>query len=106
MYGISDKCVVRLCKLKSLNVVPVDMRGKSRSANAIPGDICQKIQQHVSSFPTKLTHYHSTEKQYLDACLNLKIMFDMFLMKHPECKGKVSYWFYRQFLDNPSGCLH
>lgn len=97
IYGLSDKRVVRLCKLLTQNITPSGKRGKNRSANAIPGDVCQKIHDHVSSFPTKQTHYGSNEKHYLDARLNSKIIFDMFLSKHPECKGKVSYYFYIEY---------
>lgn len=95
VYGISDKRVVRLCKLLVNNKGPVDKCGKNRSGNAISGEVCQKIHDHIESYPSKVCHYEKSEKYYLDSRLNIKILFEMFQKKHPECK--VSYFFFRQY---------
>ncbi|CAH0562999.1 unnamed protein product [Brassicogethes aeneus] len=77
--------------------VPID--GKRRK-------VCQKaflslfsveennmlIRQHIESFPVKETHYSNKTYLYLDAKLNMKIMFDMFKVKYPTTKIRYSYF--------------
>lgn len=100
VHDITAKRVRRLCMLLVAGKSPVDLRGKMRSCNAIKGEVCIKIHEHISKFEAKKTHYGGKPKEYLDARLNVKIMHNMFLESYPECNS-VTYSFYRKyFLEN------
>ena len=89
--------VRRLCDLLVAQKSAKDLRGISRSGNAIAGEICVMIHNQISKFEVKETHYVGRLKHYLDARLNVKIMHEMFLKDHPEYENKVKYSFYRKF---------
>lgn len=73
---------------------PKENRGKSKGSRtkAIPGFVCQKIHEHIESFPVKETHYANRNIKYLSADLNVKIMHSLFKEKH--CDIQVHYDFY------------
>lgn len=97
IHGVSRDRVARLCILLLQNRTPVDMRGKNRSGNAIDGNICVLIHEHISKFEVRETHYGSRKKQYLDAQLNISKMYEMFQTDHPELRDKVKYSFYYSY---------
>lgn len=97
LHGVSTDRIKRICKLLTVNKTPVDKRGKKRSANAIPGNLCILIHEHISSFDVKETHYGGRPKKYLDARLNVKLMHEMFMKKHPELGNLVKYNFYYMY---------
>lgn len=100
VHGITAKRTRRLCMLLVAGKSPIDLRGKIRSGNAIKGEVCIKIHEHISKFEVKKTHYGGKPKEYLDARLNVKIMHNLFLESHPEFNS-VKYSFYRKyFLEN------
>ncbi|XP_069687193.1 uncharacterized protein [Periplaneta americana] len=94
LYGIGKKQVERLCNLLYEGKSPKDRRGSNEKANTIPGEILHLIQEHIESFPTKETHYCGKGEKYLDARLNVKLMYDLFITKHPD--SGVKYKFYLQ----------
>jgi len=65
VLGISADRVRRICSLLIQNKIPEDCRGKNRSGNAIPGEICRKVHDHVEMFEEKQTHYGGKQKQYV-----------------------------------------
>ncbi|XP_025405111.1 uncharacterized protein LOC112679500 [Sipha flava] len=79
VYNISNKKIRWLVDLLENNITLVDMRGKNISANTMPYEYCQKIHEHILSFPTKDTHYTTRLKNYLNPKLNVKTMHTMFL---------------------------
>jgi len=56
-HGVTADRVRRLSFLLLNNKMPEDKRGKHISGNAIPGDICVEIHQHINRFNVKNTHY-------------------------------------------------
>lgn len=101
IHGVSRDRVARLNSLLLRNQTPVDMRGKNRSGNAIDGNICVLLHEHISKFEVRETHYGAKKKLYLDAELNIYKMFEMFQMDHPELREKVKYsFYYRYFKEN------
>lgn len=48
-----------------------------------------KIRNQIEPFPVKTTHYSSRTCHYLDSSLNVKLMYSLFLNKHPELHEKV-----------------
>lgn len=96
-HGITADRVRRLSSLFLKNQTPEDKRGKNRSGNAIPGEICVQIHQHINQFNVKNTHYGGKPKQYLDARLNIVKMHQMFVKEHPNLENKVKYSFYHKY---------
>lgn len=94
IHGITHNRLERICKLLLENKTPKDKRGQNRSGNAIPGNICIRIHDHISKFEVKETHYGGKEKKYLDARLNLTKMHQMFIDDNPDLKDVVKYHFY------------
>lgn len=94
MYGIFRGRVERLRNLLVQGEIPLDKRGKARSANAISGDICQKIHEFIDSIPKKATHYTNKPKFYLSSELNLKILLEMFNKKYSL---GLKYDFFRRY---------
>lgn len=101
-YGISKKRVERLSTLKSQNRSPQDMRGKSAGSRnkLISGEVCQKIHSFVDNIPVNQVHYSNTIKKYLSSQLNVKIMYTMFMAKHPECQNVKYKFFLKYFHEN------
>nr|CAI5835289.1 unnamed protein product [Callosobruchus analis] len=81
--------------LLCLNEKPFYRRGKHPKGNAINEDIRQLIKNHINLFPVKQSHYSGRDFHYLDARLNIKIMYNLFCSKYPDVT--VSYYCYRQF---------
>uniref|UniRef100_A0A1B6EE39 DUF4371 domain-containing protein n=1 Tax=Clastoptera arizonana TaxID=38151 RepID=A0A1B6EE39_9HEMI len=102
LHSISNKVVARLTHLKGSNKTPEDKRGQhSNRPNAISQDNLTKIHNHISSFPTKITHYTSVPVHYLESDLSVTKMFTLFLEKYPDMKGIIKYEFYlKYFKDN------
>ncbi|KAJ8876877.1 hypothetical protein PR048_021325 [Dryococelus australis] len=84
--------VIQTCKTnQALSVAgksPPDMRGKHPS----PKD---SVCEHMLSFPAKYSHYSVLSLKYLDAQLNVKIMYYLFKQKHPYIM--VGYQFYYKY---------
>lgn len=94
VHGVTSFRIRRIYNLLLQNKSPRDLRGKKRSGNAIPGNVCILIHQHISSYDVKETHYGGKPKKYLDARLTVKKMYEMFLDKHPDLSNVVKYNFY------------
>lgn len=93
VHGITPDRVRRLCLLLAEGKSPIDKRGKSTPGNApIPGHIMDGIQEHISSFPVKISHYTAKEIHYLSNKLDVRIMHNLFRQKHPELDVKYSYY--------------
>lgn len=97
LYGISEKRVRRLAGLIEAGKSPRENRGKSEGSRnkKVAGSICEKIHEHINTFPVKQTHYSNRHIKYLNAELNIKIMHDMFCQKYQDIK--VTYGFYLQY---------
>lgn len=97
IHKISADRMKRICQLLLKGESPRDLRGKSRSGNALSGNICVLIHQHISSYDIKQTHYGGKPKQYLDARLTVKKMHEMFIDKNPELENVVKYSFFLNY---------
>lgn len=101
VHGISRGRLERICYLLLQNTTPTDKRGKSRSGNAKPGELCVRIHNHISKFEVKETHYSGKRKKYLDACLSIKKVYEMFIIDNQDQKDEVKYnFYYIYFKDN------
>ncbi|KAJ9593391.1 hypothetical protein L9F63_015095 [Diploptera punctata] len=102
LHAISSKVVQRLTKLVATNQSPVDVRGKSQNrGNTLDAHIVIKIDDHISSFPKKESHYSSLPVTYLDSSLTVSKMHGLFIKKHPDLKGVIKYEYYlKHFNDN------
>lgn len=103
IHGISRDRLKRICHLLLQNKTPIDKRGKNRSANAKPGEICVSIHNHISKFEVKETHYGGKPKKYLDARLNINKMYNMFITDNQNLKDKVKYNFYYNYFKENFG---
>lgn len=97
-YGITEGRVRRLTDLLIKGKPPQDKRGKNLKKNTISAEVCSKIHEHISSFPTKITHYDTKDISYLDARLDVKKMHSLFKEKYPDCD--VKYEFYLTYFQN------
>lgn len=86
IYSISSKRLKRLNSLAKSAICPEDKRGTGRKANTTPADVFIKIDNHIDCFPTEQSHYSGRIIKYLDARLNIKMLWQTFKNKHPECK--------------------
>lgn len=92
VHAITVDRVKRIKKLLCNNETPVDKRGKHPKGNAIPDDVRNVIRDHISSYPSKQSHYSGKHYSYLDSRLNVKIMHDMFCIKYPDLNVTYSYY--------------
>lgn len=92
VHGVTKKRVERIVELLKAGKNPVDMRGKNTSGNKISEETREYIHNHISSFPTHLSHYTGTPTKYLDPNLSIMTMFELFKKQYPD--DKVSYGFY------------
>ena len=92
LNGISKKRVQRIKILLSNNETPRDKRGHNPKVHAVPEESNILIRQHVESFPLKQTHYSGKPMSYLDARLNVKLMYQLFKEKHPGSSIKYDYY--------------
>lgn len=51
-----------------------------------------RIHDHIQSFPVKESHYTSREYHYLDARLNVRIMYDLYKEKYPNTSTKYKFY--------------
>lgn len=92
MYAVTRKRLARIQSLLLLGQTPKDKRGKQSNQKQIDISVIQQIKDHIESFPVEKSHYSSQEIQYLDAKLNIKIMFDMFVEKFPLTEIKYNFF--------------
>lgn len=104
LYSVSNKAVFRLSTLVASKQTPIDKRGKHENrGNVLPRDVVQKIDMHISDFPTKTSHYSSKPVTYLDSTLTVRKMHFLFLEMYPGLKGTVKYEFYLNHFRNNYG---
>lgn len=92
LLSVSKDRVKRIRNLLLKGDVPIDMRGKQQSVNAIPATEIARVLSHISSFPTKESHYSSKTVNYLPANLSVKTMFSMFKEKYNDSNIKYEYY--------------
>ena len=92
LYAVTPERLRRINNLLKNCEIPNDKRGKHPNKRAIPGEICLQIEEHIKSFPLKISHYASKQINYLDARLDVKQMYELFKRKYPE--STVKYEFY------------
>ena len=92
----------RLCEKvqASPSEIPSDKRGKHGNRNRIPKDAIQYVKNHISSFPTYMSHYsrvNNPNKRYLSPGLSLGKMYQLYCEhcaeNNVEC---VKEWCYRR----------
>lgn len=103
IHGISHNRLGRICQLLLQNTTPIDMRGQNRSGNAVSGNICVRIHDHIAKFEVKETHYGGKHKKYLDARLNVTKLHEMFINDNPDLKDLVKYHFYYSYFHENFG---
>lgn len=81
LFGVTESVVRRIGNLLCDGKRPIDQRGKQMSGNAISGNVCVRINAHISRYDVKITHYGDKPKQYLDARLNVTMMYMNILFK-------------------------
>nr|CAI5857087.1 unnamed protein product [Callosobruchus analis]CAI5867925.1 unnamed protein product [Callosobruchus analis] len=84
-------CMNAFCGLHAGSTT-IDKRGKQRNSNAMKASEIILVNEHISTFPTKQTHYSTREYNYLDADLHIKIMHSLFLQMHPQYKITYEYY--------------
>lgn len=98
IHGLKKGKVEFLVKsLKCNAAAPIDKRGHHfNRPHKISEDILSKVRDHISSFPSRNSHYglKDSGKQYLEAELCVTKMYKLFQLKHPELK--LSCEIYRQ----------
>lgn len=100
LYAISHFRVQRLNMLLSKGESPKDMRGKHNTRpTSITAESRIKMKMHIDSFPYKTTHYGAKDVKYLDSKLNVKVLFELFIKKHPELKNMVKYEFFLKYFN-------
>ena len=116
LYGIKISRMRRLRSLLVLGKSPKDLRGKKLGTNAIRGNVRLLIREYIDSFtsifalfhritsdkrsyPVKQSKYAGKTINYLDARLNVKILYSMFKERHPEAKCSYKF-FLGYFKDN------
>lgn len=92
IHGISKARVKRLKLLLANGETPKDKRGQNPRANAIKEKDREEVRNHIQSFPVKESHYSGKDYKYLDARLNVKIMYDLFKKKFSASPIKYSYY--------------
>jgi hypothetical protein len=93
-------------KKKRAGVVVFDQRGKQPSANKTSDEKMQFIRNHIESFPRVESHYtrKDTKREYLGADLNIKKMYDQYVLKCKEAKcAPVAEATYRKIFKNEYG---
>ncbi|CAG9784775.1 unnamed protein product [Diatraea saccharalis] len=104
LYDIKNNAIFRLTTILSKGMQPQDRRGQHPNrGNSMPNDILLAIDEHIKSYPLKESHYSSKHVQYLDASLNVKIMYEMFCTKHPDLQDTVKYDFFRKLYNENYG---
>ncbi|KAG8316844.1 hypothetical protein J6590_040099 [Homalodisca vitripennis] len=100
LHAITSKALYRLTQLKEANNTPEDRRGKhDKRVNAKSAEITGLIHSHITSFPTKISHYTTTTQTYLDAHLTVKYEFYLKFFR-----DIFSYRFGRPQIDACSTC--
>lgn len=101
IHAVSKQRVQRIKLLLCNNQTPEDKRGKNAKSNVIGEQYREEMRQHISCFPVKTSHYSNKEYNYLDAQLNVKIMYSLFREKYPNSPVKYSYYinFFKQNFD-------
>ncbi|XP_050315421.1 uncharacterized protein LOC126749795 isoform X1 [Anthonomus grandis grandis] len=92
IHGISKERMKWIKKLSCNNQTSQDQRGKNINVNVVSDRHRDEIKKHISSFSVKMNHYSNKEYQYLNAKLNLKIMYNLFREKYPNYPIKYSYY--------------
>ena len=79
-----------------------DQRGQHGNQKKLPDEYRDKVRQHIQSFPARESYYSRSQNRlhlYLDSKLCVADMHRMFIGEHPELKGKVLEWVYRDIFD-------
>lgn len=79
---------------------PRDRRGKPNSRpHVLTTDMTIKIEEHISLFSTKATHFSSQTVIYSVAKLTVKSIHDLFTQRYSELKGKIKYDYYLPYFN-------
>lgn len=79
LHSVSIKAVIRLSNLISKEMLPIDKRGKHDSHITILQDVLVKINEHITSFPKKTSHYSTRTVTYLECGLTCKKIHELFV---------------------------
>ncbi|XP_039285279.1 uncharacterized protein LOC120351551 [Nilaparvata lugens] len=92
IHSVTSERLRRLGNLLKAGKLPQDQRGRNVSGNAKPESVINMVKEHISSYPTKITHYGNTENHFLNEKLSVYDMHKAFQKKYPEVS--VNYKFY------------
>lgn len=98
-----NKNRIRVALDQMKNNIIHDRRGQSSGGrNAIDEERIQKIKQHISSFPTYISHYcrNQTNSKFLHPDLNLNKMYKLYkeTTNQPVSLSKYKNIFYSNFI--------
>lgn len=83
-HATSSKVIQRLTNFLQNGKTLVDMSGKQNRPHVLL--FILKIENHISSFPNKYSHYSLAPCIYLDSSLSVFKMHELFVLKHPNLK--------------------
>lgn len=101
LHGTTDKRIRRIRSLLVAGKSPHDRRGSNIKGNTMPADEIVKLREHIDSFPVKQSHYSGKEFKYLDAKLNVKIMYTLYKEMYPNTRVKYDFYI-KYFRENYS----
>jgi hypothetical protein len=76
------KIIKRLRDLTIHGKSPKDQRCLHSASNALLGETKILMQNHIDSFPTKISHYSGKKVKYLNEQLSIKTMYNLFKAKY------------------------
>ncbi|XP_031334178.1 uncharacterized protein LOC116164175 [Photinus pyralis] len=85
LHGIKPDRVKRLARLVNSGLVSQEQRGKHNTRpNQVSSQVLMLIDQHIRSFPYRVSHYAASNKKrrYLASTLSITKMYELFLQKH------------------------
>ncbi|KAJ8877807.1 hypothetical protein PR048_022264 [Dryococelus australis] len=92
LYSVTGKAMHSLTSLLLTGSSSHDMRGKHMHRGNAKSqiDIC-KIDEHIHSFPKKVAHYGQNLVSYPDSSLSVKVMYELFTLKHPDLATSIRF---------------
>lgn len=105
LYSIKISRIRRLRSLLLFGKSLKDLQGNKKGTKAIPATTLLLIREHVQSYPLKASKYAGKVIKYLDARLNIKKIYRIFVEKHPglKCSYKFFAGFFRDNYNYRSG---
>ena len=83
IHGIGTKRVRRIAEQFTQGLTPKDNRGRHENNRKLSGEIQEKVDDHLRSFPYRVSHYggHGNKRRYLSSELSVLRMYNLFIEK-------------------------